>query len=99
MTNGHGIETPSTQLATAQAVLGLAFRLNSEVLAGRIDADIFKREVNVITGSKGVVLPAFPEGTTEELQYGVFNIVLIALSASALTVDETLDEVFGKVSA
>jgi len=99
MTNGHGIETPANKIATAQAVLSLAFRLNSEIIAGRINAEIFKREVTVITGSSGVVLPSFPEGTTEDLQLGSFNLVLIALSASALTTDETLDQVFGKLSA
>lgn len=99
MANGHGSETPANKIATAQAVLSLAFRLNSEVLAGRIDAEIFSRDVTIFTGNTGVMLPAFPEGTGDELRLGIFNIVLIALSASALTVDETLDEVFGKVSA
>jgi hypothetical protein len=99
MANGHGRETPANKIATAQAVLSLAFRLNSEVLAGRIGAEIFSRDVTIFTGSTGVMLPAFPEGTDDELRLGIFNIVLIALSASALTVDETLVEAFGKVSA
>ena len=99
MANGHGTESPANKIATAQAVLSLAFRLNSEVLAGRISAEIFTRDVTIFTGSKGLLLPAFPEGTDDDLRLGAFNIVLIALSASALTVDETLDEVFGKVSA
>lgn len=97
MTNGHGIETPANKIATAQAVLGLAFRLNSEVIAGRINAAIFEREVTVITGSSGLRLPAFPEGTSEDLELGAFDLVLIALSASALTVNEVLDQVFGKL--
>lgn len=99
MANGHGTETPANKIATAQAVLSLAFRLYSEVFAGRISAEIFCRDVTVFTGSTGVMLSAFPEGTDEELRHGIFNIVFISLSASALTVDETLDEVFGKVSA
>lgn len=99
MANGHGTETPANKIATAQAVLSLAFRLNAEVLSGRIDPGIFKREVSVITGGTGVSLPPFPEGTAEDLQLGAFNLVLIALSASALTVDETLDQVFGRLSA
>lgn len=98
MANGHGTETPVNKIATAQAVLGLAFRLNSEVIAGRINPEIFKREVSIITGSSGVTLPAFPEGTDEDLKLGSFNLILIALSASALTMDETLEEVFGKLS-
>ena len=99
MANGHGIETPANKIATAQAVLGLAFRLNAEVVAGRIDTGIFKRKVSVVTGGTGMSLPPFPEGTTQDLQHGAFNLVLIALSASALTVDETLNQVFGKLSA
>jgi hypothetical protein len=99
MSNGHGNESPANKIATAQAVLSLSFRLNSEIVAGRIKSDIFKREVSVITGSTGVIVPAFPEGTDEDLKLGSFNLVLIALSASALTTDETLDEVFGKLSS
>lgn len=99
MANGHGIETPANKIATAQAVLSLAFRLNSEVLAERIGAEIFRREAKIITGDAGVVLPPFTEGTAEDLRLGSFNLVLIALSASALTADETLGEVFGKLSA
>jgi hypothetical protein len=99
MANGHGIETPANKIATAQAVLGLAFRLNAEVTAGRIGVEIFRRNVTIITGDAGVVLPTFPEGTAEDLKLGSFNLVLISLSASALTADETLNEVFGKLSA
>ena len=98
MANGYGIETPANKIATAQAVLGLSFRLNAEVMAGRIDTGIFKREVSIITGDTGVSLPPFPEGTTQDLQFGAANLVLIALSASALTIDETLDQVLGKLS-
>jgi hypothetical protein len=98
MTNGHGIETPANKFATAQAMLGLAIRLNGEVLAGRIDVSIFQREVKIITGGTGLALPVFLAGTSEDLKLGMFNLVLIALSASALTADETLDEVFGELS-
>lgn len=97
--NGHGIETPANKIATAQATLGLAMRLNAEVEAGRIAKDIYSRDVTIITSGPGVRLPAFPEATTTNLKDGIFNIVLIALSASALTVDETLDEVFGKAGS
>lgn len=99
MTNGHGTETPANKIGTAQATFGLAIRFNGEVLAGRIDASIYQREVKVITGGTGLALPAFPAGTSEDLKLGTFNLVLIALSASALTADETLDEVFGKLNA
>lgn len=99
MTNGHGIETPANKIATAQATLSLAFRLSAEVEAGRINKVIFSREVAVHTGSTGVKVPVFPDGTEEDLKSGISNIVLIALSASALTVDETLGEVFGKLAS
>lgn len=98
MANGHGVETPANKIATAQAVLSLAFRLNSEVLAGRISAEIFGRDVTIVTGGTGVTLPAFKEGTDDDLRLGIFNIVLMSLGASALTVDETLGEVFGKAT-
>jgi len=98
MTNGHGIETPANKIATAQATLGLAFRLSGDVEAGRITAEIFKRGVTVHTGGDGLELSPSPEKTDQNLKDEIFNIVLNALSASALTVDETLDEVFGKAS-
>lgn len=98
MANGIGIETPANKIATAQATLELAIRLNDEVLAGRITPAIFTREVTVHTGGPGLRLPALSQGTSHDLQHGIFNIVLIALGASALTVDETLDEVFGKAA-
>ncbi|MFM8552177.1 MAG: hypothetical protein ACKOCD_07690 [Nitrospiraceae bacterium] len=99
MTSTDAPETPANKIATAQAVLSLAFRLNAEVVAGRIDLKLFSYNVHVITGSTGVRVPAFPNGTNADLQAGMGNIVQIALSASALTVDETLDEVFGKLAA
>ena len=99
MANGHGIETPANKIATAQATLGLTMRLSAEVEAGRIGKGIYCRNVTIITGGPGVCLPAFPEATDADLNNGIFNIVLIALSASALTVDETLDEVFGQAAS
>ena len=71
MPNGHGVETPANKIATAQAVLVLAFRLNAEVLSGRIGPEIFKREVTVITGGTGVSVPAFSEGTSQDHAYPV----------------------------
>jgi hypothetical protein len=98
MTNGDGIETPANKIATAQATLGLAIRLNGAVEDGRITTEIFKCGVTVYTSGAGLRLPPFPEGNDQDLKNGLYNIVLIALSASALTVDETLGEVFGKAS-
>jgi|GEM_PF-969480 len=99
MANGHGIETPANKIATAQATLSLAIRLNAEVIQGRITSDLFKREVTIFTGGTGLRLRPSPEGTNENLQHGMFNLVQIALSASALTADETLDEVFGECAS
>lgn len=99
MANGHGIETSANKIATAQATLGLAMRLSAEVEAGRIDKGIYSRDVTIVAGGSGVHLPAFPEATAVDLKNGIYNIMLIALSSSALTVDETLDEVFGNVAS
>lgn len=93
------METSANKIATAQATFELAIRLNAEVVAGRITSEIFKHQVTVHTGGPGLALPAFPQGTELDLKHGIENIVLIALGASALTLDETLDEVFGKVRA
>jgi len=99
MANGQGVETPANKIATAQATFQLAIRLNAEVIAGRITSEIYAREVTVYTGGPGLKLRPHAEPAADELERGISNIVLIALSASALTVDETLDEVFGKVPA
>ena len=99
MSNGYDQETPANKIATAQATLALAIRLNAEVEAGRIDQSIYSRNITVVTGGSGVQLPASPEATSADLKNRVFNIVLIALSASALTVDETLDQVFGEAAS
>ena len=98
MSNGRGVETPSARFATAQAGLALALRLNSEVLQGRIRRTIYEREVAVYTGGSGVLMPKHFQGTTKDLQDGTFNFVILALGASALIADETLDQVFGKPS-
>ncbi|RON53110.1 hypothetical protein [Pseudomonas frederiksbergensis] len=98
MSNGHGIETPASKIATALATLGLAIRLNAEVNQGRIDVSIFHRAVNIYTGGDGLRLPAYPEATQADLDGGIYNIVQIALSSSALTVDETLLQVFGPIA-
>ena len=96
MSNGRGVETPSTRFATAQAGLALALRFNSEVIEGRIRRTIYEREVSVYTGGAGVLIPKYLQGTTQDLRDGTFNFVILALGASALIADETLDEVFGK---
>ena len=93
-----GVETPASKIATALAVLSLTFRLGVEVNYGRIGADIYTREINIITGGSGLRLPASPELTIGELQAGMENLSIMALSASALTLDETLIEVFGKLA-
>jgi hypothetical protein len=99
MSNGHGIETPSNKIATALATLSLAIRLNAEVNQGRIDVSIYHRAVNIYTGGSGLRLPAYPQATRADLEDGVYNIVQIALSSSALTADEALLQVFGPIAS
>ncbi len=99
MSKGTGVETPQTRIATAQATLSLAVRLNSEVLAGRVRSTIYQREVHIITGGPGLMLPPDYRANRQDLYDGTQNLVLLALGASALILDETLDDVFGKPEA
>lgn len=99
MSNGSGVETRQTRIATAQATLSLAVRLNSEVLAGRIRSTIYQREVHIITGGPGLLLPPDHRANRQDLCDGTQNLVLLALGASALILDEVLDDVFGKPGA
>lgn len=94
-----GTETPASKIATAQAVLSLTFRLSAEVNSGRIGPGIFSHTVTIVTGDSGLVLPASPELTEADLKAGMENLNVMALSASALTLDETLDEFFGRLNA
>jgi hypothetical protein len=98
MANGHGEETPKTRFTTAQATLGIAIRINAEAVAGRLRRTIFEREVVVVTGGKGLLLPAYLPGTQDDLKDGTYNLVQLALGASALTADETLELVYGPLS-
>ena len=79
------LETPAIKIATAQAVLSLTFRLSAEVHSGRIGVDIFGHEVTIVTGNSGLLLRAAPELTVADLEAGMENLKVIALSASALT--------------
>lgn len=98
MSSSTASDTPANRIATAQATLELALRISAEIRAGRIDSSIYRRVVKVETGGPGVLLPAFPQGTQDGLKSGAENLVLIALSATALVADETLEQVFGKAS-
>ena len=91
MTNGHGNETPANKIATALANLCLAFRLSGEVGAGHITADIFKRGITVLTDGDAIDLSPSPKKNDDNLKNEIHNIVLNALSVSALIVDEALD--------
>lgn len=97
--NGSGTETPANKIATANATLALAIRLTADVEQQRITSEIYKREVTIHTDGPGLRLPASPESTDEDLRNGIFNFVLLSLGSSALTLDETMDEVFGQTSA
>ncbi len=95
MERGSGIETPRTRIATAQATLALAIRLNAEVISGRIRTTIYQRKVNIITGGASLLLPPDYLAGKQDLLGGAQNLVVMALGSSALTLDETLDDVFG----
>jgi hypothetical protein len=99
MSNSSGIETPRTKIATAQATFGLAVRINAEVVAGRLRTTIYQREVVIHTGGTGLLLPPDYRAGKQDLLDGTQNLVVMALGASALTLDDTLDEVFGKPEA
>jgi hypothetical protein len=68
-----GSETPANKIATAQATLELALRINAEVNAGQLIQEIYKQDVSIITGGQGLRLPPFPEGTKENLADGTFK--------------------------
>ena len=95
MGSSLGIETPAAKIATARSAFAMAVRLNAEAIAGRIRRTIFERRVVVITGGSGLMLPPDHTSTTEDLLKGIFNLVLVALSTSALVADETLTEFLG----
>ncbi|MGZ3814826.1 MAG: hypothetical protein ACXVA0_24040 [Mucilaginibacter sp.] len=97
MTSEYGIETPANKIATAKAILCLAIRLSGEVESGRITSEVYKHSVTVHTGGQGLILPAYTEGNDQDLKTGISNIVFVALYASALTLDETLLEMFGAI--
>jgi hypothetical protein len=98
MSNGHGIDTPANRIATALAGVALALRLSAEVEEGRLTEEIYRRAVTIHTGGPGVRLPPDPSATIDDLRNGMHNVVLIAVGASALLLDETLDECFGPVA-
>jgi hypothetical protein len=93
MPNGHGIETRANKIVSARAAFGLAIRFYGEVEAGRITAEIYKRSVTILTDGDDLILPPFLEGNDQNLKDSIYNIVIIALGASALTLDDTLRKV------
>ena len=88
-------ELPASKISTARAVLSLTFRLSAEVESGRITEKIFREQVQIHTGDSGLLLPAAPDRTITDLKSGMMNLCVMALGASALSVDETLGDVFG----
>lgn len=91
-------EPPRLKISTAEAGLGFAIRISAEVNAGRIGRSIYLQEIRIETGGKGLLLPADPGATDTDLQAAAQNHIMLALSASALTTDETLTEVFGELA-
>ncbi len=96
MGNVSGSETPRTKIATAQAALGLAVRINATAVSGRLRSTLYERGVTIFTGGNNLLLPPDYLAGRQDLLDGTQNLVIMALGASALTLDETLDEVFGK---
>lgn len=91
-------EAPRLKISTAEAGLGFAIRISAEINAGRIDQSIYLQEIKIETGGKGLILPRDPAATQVDLRAAAQNHILLALSASALTTDETLTEVFGELT-
>ncbi|WP_157826847.1 hypothetical protein [Macromonas nakdongensis] len=52
--------------------------------------------MTIVTGGNDLLLPRNYLAGRQDLLDGTQNLVIMALGASALTLDETLDEVFGK---
>jgi hypothetical protein len=93
-----GAETAKVRIATAQATLAMAMRLHAEVCSGRIRETIYQRKITIMTGGAGLNLPPDRRATRHDLHGGTFNLILIALGASALTLDETLELYFGEIN-
>jgi hypothetical protein len=95
MSEQRKVETPADRLAVGRAILALAARLSGAVRDGQITESIYLRPVRLETGGTGLRLPAYPGGTLADLYAGIDNILLLAISGSALTTDEVLQQVYG----
>ena len=91
MSDGSGADTPRARIFTSQATLSLAIRINAAVLSGRLKSTIYERPVRIVTGGPGLRLPADHRAGFQDLYDGTQNLVIMALGASALSLDETLD--------
>lgn len=99
MSDGSGADTSRARIFTSQSTLSLAIRINAAVLSRRIKSTIYERSVRIFTGGPGLHLPRDHRAGFQDLYDGTQNLVIMALGASALTLDETLDHVFGKPDA
>jgi hypothetical protein len=91
-------EIHASKIATALATLSLAFRLSNYVAVNKLTSDIFYHDVFIDTGDSFLKIPSNTEGSQADLQSGISNLLLIALSTSALVLDEILEERFGRPS-
>ena len=98
MTDDYEAIPPEIAISTARANLAFAIRVSSEVNAGRIRSTIFQRGVNIITDGIGVSLPPSPQLGKKAVEVASTNLIINALSATALVTDEALDLRFGKLS-
>jgi hypothetical protein len=90
------MDSPANRIGVALSGLALSMRLSGAVRRGQIDVTIYHHPVVIDTGSTTQLhLPAYPDATKADLLAGIDNMVLLAVSGSALTTDEVLSHVFG----
>ncbi len=96
MTFGYGIETPEGKIGAAGTSLSLALRLCAAASDGRLSPEIYAKGVIVASSAQTVRVPPEPEKTKDDLELETSNLVILALGASAVIVDEALDAKFGQ---
>ena len=91
------MDSPANRIGVALAVIALAARLSRAVRVGQIDESIYQHALVLDGGgSTALHLPPHPEATKGDLLAGIDNIMLLAVSGSALTTDEVLTDVFDR---
>lgn len=86
--------TPRQQVNNAEAVFILAAKLHEACESGRFPLDLLSPGINIETGGEGLHLSTHLY-TRQELTDVSFNIMLYALGAIAIIVDEAVNQVVG----